>query len=232
MRHRHALSKAAAGPQNALESGDFIRISGVVITALAMALIASSLGYADDTGEPADDPLVTDQHFSIENPQQVSDEEAERIYRDLLETMVDGYALSDVAIARDYPNWDRYSRVPYRSRAHGNRFVNNYANAIARDYGRYEQAGRMPEGSILVKDNITVTGEGVITPGALLIMEKMPTGFNAASGDWRYTMIMPDGSLFGTTNGQGSARVEFCNTCHKAAERHDYMFFLPRDYRR
>ena len=57
--------------------------------------------------------------------------------------------------------------------------------------------------------------------------------FSPAGRDWRYTMIMPDGSLFGTTNGDGSARVEFCVTCHRAAgDDRDHLFFLPQEYRR
>jgi len=64
------------------------------------------------------------------------------------------------------------------------------------------------------------------------VMEKMPQGFNPVSGDWRYTMIMPDGSLFGVTNAEGSDRVEFCVTCHKmAGEQTDHLFYIPERYR-
>jgi hypothetical protein len=45
-------------------------------------------------------------------------------------------------------------------------------------------------------------------------------------------MIMPDGSFFGTTNGEGSERVSFCITCHESVdEDHHQMFFVPPDYR-
>jgi phosphoserine aminotransferase len=63
-------------------------------------------------------------------------------------------------------------------------------------------------------------------------MEKMPAGFNPASRDWRYTMIMPDGSLFGMTKGESSERVTFCITCHQTAgDNSDHLFFVPDDYR-
>jgi hypothetical protein len=45
-------------------------------------------------------------------------------------------------------------------------------------------------------------------------------------------MIMPDGSLFGITNGEGSDRVEFCVTCHKlAGDQNDHLFYIPERYR-
>jgi hypothetical protein len=45
-------------------------------------------------------------------------------------------------------------------------------------------------------------------------------------------MVMPDGSVAGTTNGDGSAAVEFCNACHvNVAQDQDYLFFLPEDFR-
>ena len=63
-------------------------------------------------------------------------------------------------------------------------------------------------------------------------MEKMQPGFNLEGRDWRYTMIMPDGALFGTTNGEGSERVEFCMECHIAAgDEQDHLFFIPKQHR-
>jgi hypothetical protein len=45
-------------------------------------------------------------------------------------------------------------------------------------------------------------------------------------------MIMPDGSLFGTTNGEGSERMAFCARCHKTAgDAADHLFFVPEEYR-
>lgn len=68
--------------------------------------------------------------------------------------------------------------------------------------------------------------------GPLFIMEKMQAGFNAESGDWRYTMIMPDGSVFGTTKGRGAAKMKFCAECHASVgEAQDHLFFLPAEYR-
>jgi len=45
-------------------------------------------------------------------------------------------------------------------------------------------------------------------------MEKMPSGFSYVTGDWRYSMIMPDGSLFGETRGANDERVD-CPSSYK-----------------
>ena len=56
-------------------------------------------------------------------------------------------------------------------------------------------------------------------------------GQRYASGDWRYTMIMPDGAIFGTTRGENAERVEYCIGYHLARERFDRIYFPPKDYR-
>jgi len=75
--------------------------------------------------------------------------------------------------------------VPYRFSQHGNNYLNNYANETARDYGKYESAGEMPAGALLAKDSFIVTRNGDIITGPFFLMEKMPEGWNPATGDWR-----------------------------------------------
>ena len=84
---------------------------------------------------------------------------------------------------------------------------------------------------MIAKDSFAVTEDGGVHPGPMFVMEKMPAGFNDASGDWRYTMIMPDGSIFGVTDGTGSKRVEYCISCHLAREAHDHLYFVPEAFR-
>ncbi|MEX1205745.1 MAG: hypothetical protein WEB85_10895, partial [Dongiaceae bacterium] len=150
----------------------------------------------------------------MERPADLTDADAITIYDRILDDMVAGYRLSRAPYAETYRTWRRYNTVPYLSSHHGNRYLNNYGNARADAYGKYEDVGALPAGAVIVKDSFTVTDRGDVFTGPLFVMEKMPPGFNPAGRDWRYTMIMPDGSLFGTTNGDGSARVEFCATCH------------------
>jgi hypothetical protein len=137
-----------------------------------------------------------------------------------------------VPYTEEYRLWRRYNTVPYRSDQHGERYVNNYSNGIAGDYRLFEAAGNLPTGSILAKDSFAVTANGDVFSGPLFVMEKMSTGFNPESRNWRYVMYMPDGSLFGMTNGEGSERVEFCIACHKeAGHEHDHLFYVPENYR-
>jgi len=65
----------------------------------------------------------------------------------------------------------------------------------ASQIARFEAAGRLPVGSVIAKDSFSVTETGGILLGPLFVMEKMPAGFNPASGDWRYTLIQPDGRI-------------------------------------
>jgi hypothetical protein len=170
-------------------------------------------------------------HFKVERPADMFPNTAETVYQNIRAEMAAGYALARMPELRNYPSWRRFNRAPYRSATHGARYVNNYANRIGGNYGAFEQAGRLPEGSMLVKDSFTATVDGGIYPGPLFVMEKMEAGFNPQSGNWRYTMIMPDGSLFGETNGVNSQSVAFCIGCHAARAATDHLFFLPQEYR-
>ena len=140
------------------------------------------------------------------------------------------YAASGNAIAVNYQAFDYYSTAPYVSALHGQRYVMNLANQSGSAYGRYEDVGTMRNGGVLAKDSFVVNADGSVSVGPLFLMQKMPAGFNAASDDWKYTMVMPDGSIFGETGGQNSAAVQFCIDCHEVAET-DHMFFLPVEFR-
>ena len=88
----------------------------------------------------------------------------------------------------------------------------------------------MPVGTIVAKDSIGAAAGGKGTPGPLFLMEKMRRGWNKASADWKYTLIMPTGAVIGTTKGKGDAAVKFCASCHQAAGK-SQMFYLPEKYR-
>ncbi len=140
------------------------------------------------------------------------------------------YEASGHTVAVNYQGFDRYSFAPYVAALHGGRYVNNYANSRGSSYGRYEDAGVMPSGAVLAKDSFDVSADGGVGVGPLFLMQKMPNGFNEASADWRYTMVLPDGSIYGETNGANSAGVQFCIDCHVVSSA-DQMFFLPVDFR-
>lgn len=211
-------------PDRAGHHAAAVILAGWCMIFAGVSLVAASAVRAQEGGPT--------KHFSVDNPAELSDADAEDIYRRLTAPLRKGYGLSDHPVARAYQSWSRYNTAPYRSETHGERFVNNYANGLARAYGSLEEAGRLPAGSVIAKDSFAVTAAGDVFAGPLFIMEKMSQGFNAASRDWRYTMIMPDGSVFGVTNGQDSHKVQFCITCHaRAGDENDHLFFLPEAYR-
>ena len=146
--------------------------------------------------------------------------------------MTAAYARSSLDDARQYPKWDKYSTQFYLSATHGQRYVANYGNRKAQAYGKFESAGKLPVGAKLAKDSFMALPDGRLSVGPLFLMEKMPTGFLPASGDWKYTMVMPDGAVFGETNGRNSAAMQFCIECHQAAADYDHLMFLPDDYRK
>ena len=177
------------------------------------------------------DPDKPRRHFRVRDPARIDPAAANRIYRDMADDLADIYDLSGVTAAAGYQYWRRYNSSPYLSVTHGQRYVNNYANEAARDYGRFEHSGPLPVGAVIAKDSVAVTRDGEIFAGPLFLMEKMAPGFSNATGDWRYTMIMPDGSLFGVTKGKNSERVEYCIGCHLARERFDHLYYPPEKFR-
>lgn len=144
-----------------------------------------------------------------------------------------GYARSGGPVSGSYTNWTRYSKVAYVSGTHGSRYVQNYGNAKASAYGKYEKVGKMPVGAILAKDSFMVSPDGRVGAGPLFVMEKMPAGFNEAAGEWKYSMVMPSGAIFGVTNGKNSSGMAFCYECHMAVgEEQDSLMFMPDEYRK
>lgn len=190
-------------------------------------------GPAAERGDPLNDLARPDRHFRVDRPADLDDADALTIYQRIRGNMASNYAESGFDFAEEYLHWRQFNTAPYLSDEHGARYLNNYGNDAALSYGRFEDAGQMPEGAILVKDSFEVTARGDVVTGPLFVMEKMPEGFNSAARDWRYTMIMANGKVFGRTGGDNSSRVEFCIECHrKAGEENDDLFFLPEDYRK
>lgn len=170
-------------------------------------------------------------HFRLRNPANLTPQEAAYVYDIIEDALAAGYKRSGHAAAQVYQGWRRYNTAPYLSVSHGNHYLNNYANSPAQAYGTFEEAGTMPVGAIIAKDSFSITETRGIVLGPLFIMEKMSAGFNYVTHDWRFTQILPDDTLLGETNGHGAERVEYCIPCHIAAEKHDYLFFVPQEYR-
>ncbi|WP_305988249.1 cytochrome P460 family protein [Roseibium sp. MMSF_3544] len=172
-----------------------------------------------------------DSHIAIENPAELSKDEARKIYSDLRNRMASLYAMSDMAEIRNYQSWKLFNDAPFISATHGQRYVNNYANAIAVNYAILKEGEKLPVGSVLAKDSITVTGDGRVFPGAMFGMEKLPEGTSPKTADWRYFMVIPDGSIYGDTTGENPDLMTYCHECHLAVEDRDFTFFVPEEYR-
>ncbi len=164
----------------------------------------------------------------LKEPPELSDAEAVAAYDCVSPHMAKAYRKSCHPAAVAYRDWQRFNWVSYPAEAHGVRFMNNYANEIARaDYGKWEAAGDMPSGSVLAKDSFIVGDDGKILVGPLFLMTKAAEGANAAARDWQYTMIMPGGGVR-----QDAAIQKFCNDCHRrAGAEDDFLMFLPLPFR-
>jgi Cytochrome P460 len=213
--------------------------------ALAVVAVITVVDIGFLTGHAAEQPQRGDiemsdisgdlqqprRHFRVRNPANLAPKEAVKIYGIIAGALHAGYQHSGVKVAELYQTWQRYNTAPYLSPSHGNHYLNNYANDMARAYGTFEQAGALPVGAIVAKDSFSVTASRSIVLGPLFIMEKMPPGFSYVTGDWKFIQVQPDGTLLGETNGVHAERVEYCIGCHLAAVAHDYLYFVPQKYR-
>ena len=191
-----------------------------LLSAIAVITLAS-VGMAQGTVDSSEG------HLTIENPAQLIEDDIRSVYDKLLQRMTNGYGLADIEMAGRYNKWKRYNRSPYLSATHGNRYVNNYANGLARGYGKLKSGERFAAGTIFAKDSFTVTKKGKVFAGALFVMEKLAKGAGPETADWRYVMIMPDGSLFGDSSGETAAQMQYCHDCHRQKAEQDFVFFVP-----
>lgn len=204
----------------------------LIVSVLAAAVPANAQGTDVEMSNISGDPKAPRRHFRLLYPAELPPQRASEIYAIIRQALQGGYARSGSATAANYQGWRRFNTAPYLSATHGNHYLNNYVNEIgAAAYGRFEKAGKLPVGTIVAKDSFSMTRGGEILLGGLFVMEKMSAGFNYVSGDWKYTLLQADGTLFGETNGTGSKRVEYCIGCHLAVERQDHLWFLPKRYR-
>ena len=212
--------------------------AAVATCAVTMALVVPRNAAIAQDRDAEEDGLSKDtsgktqnRHSRVPNTKRLESEQAETLYQKNKAQLTSSYSRSGDKIARDYTKWRRANTAPYPSFSHGRRFLNNYLNSKAKAYLNYKNAGKLPTGAVIAKDSFAVAKNGKIIAGPLFLMEKMPPGFNYVSGNWRFTTIAPDGTMVGQTNGTNSDGMKFCITCHLAAEKHDHLFFFPKEYR-
>ena len=164
---------------------------------------------------------------------EISAAEASTLYSCLKGEMAKAYGKAGVRQISGYQNWLNIAAAPYQSATHGNRYVNNYADAHGDyRYKKFEKAGKMPQGTVLAKDSFVVRPDGKVSVGPMFIMQKMVAGFRKSTGDWRYSMILPNGKVAGITGGKGMS-MKFCAECHESvAPDQDYIMLLPDEFRK
>jgi hypothetical protein len=147
----------------------------------------------------------------------------------LFETML---RLSDISGVEGLLQWPSPAARPYRSADHGDRYVMPYANQAAGAFARLQSVARMPPGAILALPSFTVAGDGEPLPGPLYLMEKQAPGFAPSIGDWRYVMVLPDGTRYETTSTPQRDALAFCADCHlRKGRSSDSLIFPPPDQR-
>ncbi len=136
------------------------------------------------------------------------------------------YAQSGHRLARKFRDWERRDRNPFFSPLHGERFVAVYANpAATRDNGR-NPSGRIRTGATVATPSFRIAEDGTVEPGPLFLMEKMYRGFDTPGGNWRYTVISPEGDIVGVTGGQNGDSLDFCKDCSRESADEVYLALL------
>ena len=144
---------------------DWIRmVTGLAVSAL-LGSVAMTYPQPLDAASPdvrksdvrmsriSGDPAKPRRHFRLREPAVLDPVRASELYTLVEEVLQRGYTRSGNAVAKSYRDWRRYNRAPYLSTTHGNHHLSNYANPVAEAYGRFENAGTLPQGSILAKDS-------------------------------------------------------------------------------
>jgi hypothetical protein len=136
------------------------------------------------------------------------------------------YAPLDVGA--DHASWTKLSTQPFLSKTHGGRFVEVYANDVALEAFKTDDAA-FPVGSIVVKTSWeTKDGKQTQTAGPIFVMEKRPAGFDPDNEDWWFGLhwesVPPEWQkrMGGETQvywRSPSAKAKYCGDCHQNYDR-------------
>ena len=203
-----------------------------VVLVIFVALVVASfwlLGTASDEDRAE---FAPEGHFVTLNAADSDAQQAQSFYESIKSDMRERYARNDDPTAAVYQDWKRFNNAPYRSKTHGERFVNNYGNSLAEGYEAIRKSGKskMPAGAVLAKDAFAITNDGDVYAQSLFLMEKLPEGSSKVTGDWRYVMITPTGETYGDTKGDNPEKVDFCHDCHRTVPDRDYLFGVPNAF--
>jgi len=187
--------------------------------------IATAYERAPPTQRPADIPPRP----SVLPTPELTDQEAAAVGDCMRPTLAALASASADLRLRGSGDWKRFSSQFYASE-HG-RYLEVAGNASAEPYLRYEDGPPLPVGAVITKRSYRVLQSGAVVVDPQFAMERMPKGYDERVGDWKFTLIAPDGSIVGDSRGRDGDKVEFCVECHKSAWRQDFLFFIPPPYR-
>ena len=171
--------------------------------ATALARLQAMTATIEDEDEIPEEP----------ESQDITAAEALAAFECVAPRMHDAYAASGHRLASTYSQWYRHNGPPFRAVRLNRRYVSVYANVHAFDDSAYMLARRVPIGAAVALPSFIVDAAGVVQIGPLLMMEKMPRGFDSPRGNWRYTKIDSVGQIVGITNGKGGNFLLFCEEC-------------------
>ncbi|EPX80669.1 cytochrome P460 family protein [Litoreibacter arenae] len=186
----------------------------IAATAAATALMATG-AHAADCAIDVEDP------FDLEAAQ------ITEIYDCLKDTMAEGYAKEGDEVAVNYRAWTVSSTRPAVAGPHGNRLLQTFANDVAAEqYLKFAEEGvKMPAGSVLAKESITIsTKKKEARTGPLFIMTKMEDGAIPETADWLYAGIQPNGKVM-------KIKQAFCHDCHANYAEQDMLAYPLEEVR-
>ncbi|MGE0284414.1 MAG: hypothetical protein AB7P20_27885 [Rhizobiaceae bacterium] len=126
------------------------------------------------------------------------------------------YDASGHIFARDYTNWERRDAAPIQSPPHADRYVAVYANERATTQSPFLSKGKPQLGAVIATPSFSVAQDGAVSAGPLVLLEKMQRGFLTYAGNWRYTVIAPDGQIVAVSKSLHHDDLPFCKTCDDA----------------
>ncbi len=191
-----------------------IRASLAAATGLMALALTTPAAHAADCAVSNADPF------------ELSETEVVELYACMEAKMLEGYTKEGDAVAAEYRTWAATATRPAVAGAHGERFLNTFANDIAAEqYTKFEEEGVvMPVGSVLAKESIKITKKAAVRVGPLFIMTKAAAGTAPETSDWVYSGVQPNGKPM-------KFKQSFCHDCHAAWEDQDSLAYPLEEVR-
>lgn len=223
-----AGTAAASAPQTDLSngSGGVVTVSNTVQGHTETACLVRRLAIA--AGDSALDQalqryfdnkragIVTDPLIAPEtDTPELSPEEATAAYDCVADEIENTMAASPHAVARLFPSWRRIDGPPFHESFLGGRYSVVYANdqvETETEAGAFVDRG-IAVGGILATPSFVIDATGIVSPGPMVLTEKMPRGFTSAFGNYRYTIIDAAGQVKAATNGANRELIALCERC-------------------